>query len=46
MTFLTKLLAGAAGLAAFAAAAPANAQYTAIQVIPMALLTGTLTDTE
>jgi len=27
MTFLTKLLAGAAGLAAFAAAAPANAQY-------------------
>src|SRR6476620_6378218 len=27
MTFMTKLLAGAAGLAAFAAAAPANAQY-------------------
>jgi len=27
MTFMTKLLAGAAGLAAFAATAPANAQY-------------------
>jgi hypothetical protein len=27
MTFMTKLLAGAAGLAAFAAAAPAGAQY-------------------
>ena len=31
MTFMTKLLAGAAGLAAFAAAAPANSQYYGYQ---------------
>ena len=34
MTFMTKLLGGAAGLAAFAAAAPANAQYYGYQSYP------------
>ena len=45
MTFTTKLLAGAAGIAAFAAAPPAGAQYYGYQAIPMVLLTGTLTGT-